>query len=296
LDELEITEVPVSMTMPMSVQAYGKERARIPLRNVGRGITSRTVRNNMRGLKYRNRSASPVGVVPNVQSFAKHGTRSLSPQPTHLVGGGGNTSKLTLRTVGNYSSEGPAPFSRENPMANFTKGKLVPVNSIQANVMTPMSITTSNIQNGLHATRGMNVGRSRVNGFTSKLGTGSGIETISRVGPSTISELPSILNQARRVISNNEKRAVLAAMYKHRDLPRNKGTRRITKPLKQTISLPNTQETLDGTDFKSLMAATGVQKKFHPPQRRGGKITARRASRHARHRHGRRYRSRHTRR
>ena len=94
LNTLEITEEPVIMATPMAVQAYGKERARIPLGNVGRGTTSRTIRNNMRGVKYFNRSSSPIGMAPNVQSFAKQGTRSFSPQPKHL---GGTTARRASR-------------------------------------------------------------------------------------------------------------------------------------------------------------------------------------------------------
>ena len=94
LNELEITEEPVAMTTPMSVQAYGKERARIPLGNVGRGVTSRTVRNNMRGIKFINRSPLVIGMAPNARNFAKHGTRSISPQPKHL---GGTTGRRASR-------------------------------------------------------------------------------------------------------------------------------------------------------------------------------------------------------
>ncbi len=90
LEGLEITDEPIMIDVPEAVQVYGKERPRTPLGQLPHGRTSRTIRNNMLGLKYHNGAKSGmVGIVPNVRNFAKHATRGLRPQPRKIFGGRG---------------------------------------------------------------------------------------------------------------------------------------------------------------------------------------------------------------
>ena len=91
LEELEIMEMPVEMAQPMTVRAsYGRETARIPLGQLSRGKTSRNIITNM-GYGVRHNPGARVGaigVAPNARGFAKHGTRSVSPQPRRAWSGG----------------------------------------------------------------------------------------------------------------------------------------------------------------------------------------------------------------
>ncbi len=99
LEALEITEVPVEMVEPMTVQAYGKERPRTPLGQLARGRTSRTVRNNMRGIKFHAETErAPIAIVPNIRQYAKHATRSVSPPaPLKRAFGGRLTARRASR-------------------------------------------------------------------------------------------------------------------------------------------------------------------------------------------------------
>jgi hypothetical protein len=95
LEELEVMEMPVTMAQPLQA-SYLKESARIPLGQLSQGRTSRTIRNNMRGIKFHDGpKLAQIGVAPNARNFAKHGTRSVSPQPMKL--GGRSTARRASR-------------------------------------------------------------------------------------------------------------------------------------------------------------------------------------------------------
>lgn len=79
--------MPVEMAEPITAQAYRKETARIPLGQLSHGRASRTIRNNMRGIKYGKNTRSNISVAPNVRNYARHATRSVSPQPLKAWGG-----------------------------------------------------------------------------------------------------------------------------------------------------------------------------------------------------------------
>ena len=87
----EVTESPSMNYVAGPVGAsYGKERSRIPLGQLSRGKTSRNIITNM-GFGVRHNPGARVGaigVAPNARGFAKHGTRSVSPQPRRAWGGG----------------------------------------------------------------------------------------------------------------------------------------------------------------------------------------------------------------
>ena len=94
LEELEVMEMPVTMAQPL--QASYLKQSRIPLGQLSRGTTSRTIRNNMRGIKFHKNTHVNIGVAINARNFAKHGTHSISPQPMKL-GAGRSTARRASR-------------------------------------------------------------------------------------------------------------------------------------------------------------------------------------------------------
>lgn len=94
----EVTEEAVVMNAPFAVQAYGKERQRTPLGQLSRGKTSRTVRNNMRGIRFNPGAAvGTISALPNVRNSARHATRSVSPPAPLRRGWGGFTVRRASR-------------------------------------------------------------------------------------------------------------------------------------------------------------------------------------------------------
>jgi hypothetical protein len=314
LGELEVMEEPVMMAEPEAVQAYGKATPRIPLGRLTHGKTSRTIRNNMRGMKFHaGPELAQIGIAPNVRNSAKHGTRSLSPQPRHL--GGGKTQLLTnrfqrllgkTRTVSKSNNNLPV-----NSRVNYTNnpmGYSMPVSVQTVHSAGPVSFVRVNGPVGASAkakreyvTRNQ-VGKKGAIGSASTANrthapVGSEIEVIEApVG--TLDPRFSNLQQQSMPVRATE----FTVGNSNGPLKRSYGTRRLPINRPSVYLSNSSRPTLSPQASLSFSPRTTFSEKYVQPSFRGfiptgGKrLTARRASKHARRKHGRRYRSRHTRR